>query len=173
MRILKKYLPLLVAGIAIISLAVSCRVQYSFTGTSIQSDVNSITINFFEYTAAKVNPNLSNDLTEAVRTQFRKMTRLEQVDMDGDLEISGTVTGYDVSASAVTANEVAAQNRLTITISIEFTNRKHSEDDFTKSFNGYADYDSMESLDAVESNLCQEIIDKLVDDIFNATVANW
>lgn len=173
MKALKKYLPLLVSVIAIVALAAACRVQYSFTGTSIQADVNSITINFFEYTAPKVNPNLSNDMTEAIRTQFRKMTRLEQVDMDGDLEISGTITGYDISASAVTAGEVAAQNRLTITINIEFTNRKHSEDDFTKSFSGYADYDSMQSLDAVESTLCQEIIDKLVDDVFNATVANW
>lgn len=146
---------------------------YSFTGTSIQPDVHSITIDFFEYTAQRVNPSLSNDLTEAIRTQFRKMTKLEQVDLDGDLEISGAITGYDVRASAVTADEVAAQNRLTITIKIEFTNRKYPEDDFEKSFSGYADYDSTQSIDAVESTLCAEIIEKLVDDIFNATVANW
>ena len=148
-------------------------VKYSFSGTSIQPDVQTITINFFEYTAQQVNPSLSNDLTEAIRTQFRKMTRLEQVDLDGDLEISGTITGYDVRASAVTANEVAAQNRLTITIKLEFTNRKYPEDDFEKTFSGYADYDSMQSLDAVQAGLCEEIIEKLVDDIFNATVANW
>ena len=55
--------------------------------------MKSITINFFEYTAQRVNPSLSNDLTEAIRTQFRKMTSLEQVDMDGDMEISGAITG--------------------------------------------------------------------------------
>ena len=112
-------------------------------------------------------------LTEAIRTQFRKMTSLEQVDLDGDMEISGAITGYEVRASAVTANEVAAQNRLTINIKLEFTNRKYPEDDFEKTFSGYADYDSMQSLDAVEASLCEEIIEKLVDDIFNATVANW
>lgn len=146
---------------------------YSFTGTSIQPDVKSITINHFEYTAATVNPSLSNDLTEALRTQFRKMTRLEQVDLDGDLEISGKITGYDISASAVTAGEVAAQTRLTVTISIEFTNRKYPEDDCEKSFSGYADFDSMQPLESVQDELCKQIIDKLVDDIFNATVANW
>lgn len=151
----------------------SCGI-YSFTGTSIRSDVKTVTINYFEYKALKVNPTLSNSLTESLKDKFRKMTRLEQVDMDGDLEITGSVTGYDVRAMAVTANEVAAQNRLTVTVRIDFANRKYPEDDFQgKSFSAYADYDSTQSLDAVESTLCDEIIEKLCEDIFNATVANW
>lgn len=151
----------------------SCGI-YSFSGTSIQPDVNSISINYFEYKAPKVNPSLSNDLTEAIRTQFRKMTKLEQVEMDGDLDISGEITGYDVKATAITADEVAAQNRLTVSVNVTFHNRKYPEDDFEKkSFSAYADYDSNNSLDSVESTLCIEIIDKIVEDIFNATVAQW
>lgn len=150
----------------------SCGI-YSFSGTSIQPDVQTVTIDYFGYSALKVNPNLSNDLTEAVKNQFRKMTRLEQVDTDGDIEILGEVTGYNVQASAVTADEVAAQNRLTVTVKITFTNKKYPEEDFEKNFSQYADYESTNSLDAVESTLCQEIVKKLVDDIFNATVANW
>ena len=151
----------------------SCGI-YSFTGTSIQADVKTITIDYFEYKALKVNPSLSNDMTEALKDKFRKMTRLEQVDMDGDLEITGSITGYDVRAMAVTANEVAAQNRLTVTVKIDFTNRKYPEDDFQgKSFSAYADYDSTQSLDAVEGTLCDEIIEKICEDVFNATVANW
>jgi len=147
---------------------------YSFSGTSIQPDVNTITINYFEYKALKVNPSLSNDLTEALRQRFRQMTRLEQVEMDGDLEISGEVTGYTVSASSVTADEVAAQNRLTVTVKVSFMNRKYPEDNFEgTSFSGYANYDSTSSLDAVESTLTAEIVDKIIEDIFNATVAQW
>lgn len=151
----------------------SCGI-YSFSGTSIQPDVHTITINYFEYRALQVNPTLSNDLTEALRQRFRQMTSLEQVDMDGDLEITGEVTGYTVSPSSVTADEVAAQNRLTVTVRVSFMNRKYPEDDFEGStFSGYADYDSTQSLDAVQSTLCTEIIEKLVEDIFNATVAQW
>lgn len=147
---------------------------YSFSGTSIQPDVKSITIDLFQYKAMKVNPSLSNDLTEAIRTQFRKMTNLEQIDMDGDLEIVGEITGYDVRAAAIAAGDVAAQSRLTVTVKVSFTNRKYPEDDFTnKSFSAYADFDASNSLDAVESSLVTEIIDKLVEDIFNATVAQW
>lgn len=151
----------------------SCGI-YSFTGTSIQPDIKTITINYFEYTAMKVNPSLSNQITEALQEKFLKLTRLEQVDMDGDLEIVGTVSGYDVKAASVTANEQAATSRLTVTVKVSFTNRKYPEDDFPdKSFSAYADFDSMQSLDAVEASLCEEIVEQLCDDIFNATVARW
>ena len=152
---------------------VSCGI-YSFSGTSIQPDEKTITINYFEYKALKVTPSLSNDLTEAMRNKFRRMTRLEQVDIDGDLEIVGEVVGYDVRAQGITANEVAAQNRLTVTIKIQFINRKNPESGFdSKSFSAYSDFDATQSLDAVESSLCAEIIEKLVEDVFNATVAQW
>lgn len=156
----------------LVVLVSSCGI-YSFTGTSIQPDVYSITINYFEYKALRVNPSLSNDLTEAMKDKFRKLTRLEQVDMDGDLELTGEITGYDVKPQAVTSDEVAAQNRLTVTVKVAFTNRKYPEDDFDKSFSAYADYDSMQSLDAVEAGLCEEIIEKIVEDVFNASVAQW
>ena len=74
---------------------------------------------------------------------------------------------------AVTANEVAAQNRLTVTVKISYTNRKYPEEDFEKSFSAFGDYDSTQSLDAVEASLCEEIVKQLCEDILNATVANW
>ena len=109
---------------------------YSFSGTSIQPDVRTITINYFEYTAEKVNPSVSNLLTEELRTQFRKMTRLEQVDLT-------------------------------------FTNRLYPEDNLEQNFSAYEDYDSMQPLDAVQETLCNQIVKKLIEDIFNATVAHW
>ena len=147
---------------------------YSFSGTSIRPDVHTITIEPVVNNAMKVNPSLANDLSEALKDKFKKLTSLEQVEMDGDLEIVGEITGYDVQASAVTADEVAAQNRLTVAVKVDFNNVKHPEESFSgKSFSAYADYDSTNSLDAVESTLCAEIIDKIIEDIFNATVAQW
>lgn len=178
-KLLSIFTPIrLTALVAVLSLAVlpfvvsSCGI-YSFTGTSIQPDVKTVTIEYFEYKALRVNPTLANDITEAMKEKFRRLTKLEQVDVDGDLQIVGEITGYDVKASAVTANEQAAQNRLTVNVKIYFTNTKYPEDDFEKSFSAYADFDSTQLLDAVESSLCEEIIEKLCEDIFNATVAQW
>lgn len=151
----------------------SCGI-YSFTGTSIQPDVKTVTINYFEYLAPKVNPSLSNQLTEALQEKFIRLTKLELVDIDGDLEIVGAVTGYDVKASSITANEQAAQNRLTVNVKISFVNRKYPEEGFDdKSFSAYQDFDATQSLDAVEATLCEDIVEQLCEDIFNATVAQW
>ena len=167
----KLFLNIVVAGI-FGSLLTSCGI-YSFSGTSIQPDVKTITIPFVEYTALRVNPSLSNDLTEALKEKYRKLTRLEEVDVDGDLELVCTVTGYDVKATAVTANEMASQNRLTVTVKVEFSNKKYPEDDVNNNYSAYEDFDATMSLDAVESGLCETIVEKLVEDIFNATVAQW
>lgn len=151
----------------------SCGI-YSFTGTSIQPDVKTVTINYFEYLAPKVNPSLSNQLTEALQEKFIRLTKLELVDIDGDIEIAGAVTGYDVKASAITANEQAAQSRLTVNVKISFVNRKYPEESFeSKSFSAYQDFDANQSLDAVEATLCEDIVELLCEDMFNATVAQW
>lgn len=165
---LNRILFLLLVGLC----ATSCGI-YSFSGTSIQEDVKTVTIPFFEYKALKVNPMLANQLTEAMREKFRKLTKLEDVEMDGDLQIVGTVTGYEVSAQGVTADEVAARNRLTVSVKVQFTNVKHPNDDFDKSFSAYSDFDATQLLDSVQDALCEEIVEKLVEDIFNATVAQW
>lgn len=167
-RILRT-LPLLLALV----LTVSGCWLYSFSGTSIQPDVKTICIEPVENKAMKVNPSLANNLFEAMCDKYKKLTKLEQVSDGGDLYVLATIESYQVSAAAVTADEVAALNRLTVTIKVKFVNEKHQEDNFEKSFAAYEDYNSENSLDAVEGTLCDTIIEKIVEDIFNATVANW
>ena len=146
---------------------------YKFNDTSIAPDVHTISVYNIENRAMKVNPTLSNTLTVALQDQYRKLTKLEMLEEGGDLEVSGFITSYDVTPTAVTSQEIAAQNRLTVTVKITFRNNKHEEENFEKSFAAYQDYDSNLSLDAVEAQLTDEIVEILVEDIFNATVANW
>ncbi len=151
----------------------SCGI-YSFTGTSISPDVKTISIATIENRAMKVNPALSNTITNALQDKFRRLTKLEMLSEGGDLEISGMITNYDVTPTAVTSNEVASQNRLTITVKITFVNNIDEKESFKdKSFAAFQDYDSNLTLDAVEASLCDDIVEILVEDIFNATVANW
>ena len=155
-----------------LALAASCGI-YSFSGTSIQPDVKTICIEPVVNKATKINPSLANQLTEELNDKYRKLTRLEQVTEDGDLNLLVTIESYDVRATAVTADEVAAMNRLTVTCKVVFTNVLHEEDNLEQSFAAYEDYDSNNPLDMVENQLCETIVKKIVDDIFNATVAQW
>ncbi len=158
--------------LAIITLVVSCGI-YSFSGTSIQPDVFSITVRNIENRAMQVNPTLANQFTIALQEKYRRLTKLQMLPEGGDLEVSGQITSYEVTPTAITADEVASMNRLTIAVKIKFVNVKHPEDNFEKSFSAYQDYDSNNSLDAVQARLCEQIVETLVEDIFNATVADW
>ena len=158
--------------VVLMSLLAACGI-YKFNDTSIAPDVYTISVYNIDHRAMKVNPTLSNTLTVALQDQYRKLTKLEMLEDGGDLEVSGYIASYDVTPTAVTSDEVAAQNRLTITVKITFKNNKHPEEDFEKSFAAFQDFDSTISLDAVEAQLVDEIVEILVEDIFNATVANW
>ena len=169
----RRYIYALLPVMFLLPLIAACGI-YSFTGTSISPDVKSVSIYTIENRAMKVNPALSNTITNALQDKFRRLTKLEMMPEGGDLEISGMITNYDVTPTAITSNEVASQNRLTITVKISYTNNKNEEDSFKdKSFAAFQDYDSNLSLDAVEASLCDDIVEILVEDIFNATVANW
>lgn len=162
----------LVLPVVLALLLAACGI-YKFNDTSIAPDVHTISVSNIENKAMKVNPTLSNTLTVALQDQYRKLTKLEMLEDGGDLEVSGYIASYDVTPTAVTSEEVAAQNRLTITVKITFKNNKHPEEDFDRSFAAFQDFDSTLSLDAVEAQLVDEIVEILVEDIFNATVANW
>lgn len=158
--------------LAFIPLISGC-VIYSFSGTSIAPDVQSITVMTIQNRAMRVNPSLSNLLTEELKEKYRRLTKLRLDPDNGDLIVEGDITSYETTALAVTSQEVASQNRLTVTVKIKYTNIKHPEESFEKSFAAFEDYASTMSLDAVESSLVDSIVEKIVDLIFNDTVANW
>lgn len=161
--------------IALIPVALCCTGcwWYSFSGTSIDPAAQTISVGFIENRAERVNPALSNVLTEGLKDKYTKLTRLSVQSEDGDYAVTGEITGYDIRAMAVTADEVASQNRLTITVKIQFVNNLNPKENFEKQFSGYEDYASTMSFDAAESTLVDAISEKILDEIFNATVANW
>ena len=148
---------------------------YSFSGTSLQPDIKTIMVSNLENKAMIINPTLASQLTEALQDKYRRLTKLEMVYDEADLEVSGYISSYEVTPTAVTADEVASRNRLTITVRIFYKNNKYPDEAFPsgRSFAAYQDYDSTNSLDSVQDALCQQIIETLVEDIFNATVAEW
>ena len=92
---------------------------------------------------------------------------------NGDLELEGEVTGYEFTPMAVKEDAYASQTRLTITIRVRYTNNTNPDEDFEQSFTAYREFDSNKMPQQVEGDLCAEIIEEVVDQIYNATVANW
>ena len=155
-------------------LVTACSISYKFNGASIDyTKVKTITISDFTNQASYVNPTLAPDFTESLKDIYIRQTRLEQVTSNGDLALEGEVTGYDFTPMAVKEDALASQTRLTITVRVRYMNNTNPDEDFEQSFSAYREFDSNLMVQQVESSLCAEIIEEIVDQVYNATVANW
>ncbi len=152
---------------------VSCTVKYSFTGASIDPQVKTFSVQDFPNIAPLVSPSLSPTFTTALMEKMQRSTSLTQVREDGDMSFEGEIVNYTSLPIAVTGDEYASQNRLTVTVKVKFTNRFQPKNNFDKQFSAYEDYDNTQLLQTVEPVLIPQIVDKLVTDIFNAAASNW
>lgn len=110
-----------------------------------------------------------NTLTDA----YGNKTKLQVIKRGGDLQLSGEITEYSQLNKSVSSDGYAAQTQLKVTVNVRFVNNSKHEEDFERQFSATAEYDSSQQLAAVQEQLVQEILDDIVDQIFNATVANW
>ena len=155
-------------------MATACSISYKFNGASIDyTKVKTIMISDFTNQASYVNPTLAPEFTEELKDIYIRQTRLEQVKSNGDLALEGEVTGYDFTPMAVKEDAIASQTRLTITVRVRYMNNTNPDEYFEQSFSAYREFDSNLMLQQVESSLCAEIIEEIVDQVYNATVANW
>ena len=151
---------------------------YTFTGTN--TTAQSITVlNFYNDTG--MGPaNLSQLFTEELREYYQRNTNLAILDTGGELLVEGSIVAYNTMPVAPVASgndqqsDVAGSTRLTIRVQVDFTNTLNEEEDFSRSFSFFDDFDSKTSnLTAEEDQLIDTIFDQIIFDIFNATVANW
>ena len=151
----------------------SCRLSISLTGGTVDPRAKTVAITTFQNNASLVNPTLSQSFTTALKDKIQGQTPLTIVSTNGDYELEGEITGYNVSPVAIQGNETAAMNRLTITVRVRFTNSFDDTQNFEQTFSRYADYSSTQNLSSVEAGLVSEINDALTDDIFNKAFVNW
>jgi len=150
-----------------------CKINYSFTGANLSPDIKTFTVYYFPNRARLVNPTLSQTFTERLKEKLERQTSLNELAENGDIEFEGQITGYEIRPMAIQKDDLAAQNRLTITVRLKYTNNKATEESFDRNFSGFEDFDSSLSISEVEDELTTLIVQKLNEDIFNATIANW
>jgi hypothetical protein len=151
----------------------SCSVKYSFSGASISPDVKTFSVSYITNQAQNKQATLSDVFTEGLKEKFRSNAGLSLVSKGGDLEFEGAIIDYSTAYQGITANQVAAQLRLTITVSVKFTNNIDPTKNFDKKYTWYQDFDAKLSLSSVETEYINQISKKIIDDIFMDAVANW
>lgn len=159
---------------ALLCALVSCRISYKFNGSSIDyTVVKTITIEEFPNRAPLVHASLSSDFTEKLKDEFSSKTALLAVEHDGDLQITGEIRGYNVVSSGVNSSGEAVDSRLQMSVYVRFVNKKNSSESFERTFSTYQTFSNEYTIDDVQGELNGLLIEDIVSQIFNATVANW
>ena len=169
----RRHIVALVGAMALFLVQSGCTVKYSFSGASIPLEAKTVSVPYFPNNAPMVAPTLSSTITEALQDKFARQTKLQLVDSGGDLAFEGEISNYTSTPAAITSAETAAMNRLTITVKVKFTNVYEPQNNYNKSFSAFAEYDANQLLQDIQDQLITEICEQLVQDIFNAAVANW
>jgi hypothetical protein len=163
-----KYLLILFAGILF-----SCKPHVSLSGATIPVEAKTVSVGFFANNTSLGSPNLSQKFTEKLRDVVSQQTNLTLLKQNGDLQFEGYLADYNVAPVAITANDQASQNRLTISVKVVYLNKFEAAKNFDQVFTRYAQYPSSEVLSSVEDQLVTEIYRQLTEDIFNRAFNNW
>lgn len=159
-------------SLSLLSLLTSGCGVYSLSGASIEG--KTINMHILENKAMNVVPALSATLTDKIRNRILAQTGLAAVNTDNaDYDIQGAITGYNVTITGLQGQTQASQNRLTISVEIDFQNRKDEKASFKQTFSRFADFAANQQLQAVEAGLIEEIANQLAEDIFNKAFVNW
>ena len=169
-RRLKQYGLMMVIFVASL-LMTSC---YTFNGASINyATTKTIQISEFPIRSNYVWGPMANIFNTALKDQYANHTKLTQVKRNGDLKVDGEITRYEQRNKSVSSEGYSAQTELSMTVNVRFTNNKNHEQDFERQFTSTASYETTQSLNAVQEELVNQMTKDIIDQIFNATVANW
>ena len=157
-----------------VAVMAACSVSYKFNGASIDyTKTKTIQINDFPIRSSYVWGPMGPLFNNALKDEFANHTRLVQVKRNGDLKIEGEIIQYTQRNKSVSSEGYSAQVELTMTVSVRFTNNVNHKEDFERQFSASQTYESTQNLNSVQEELVTQMTKDLVEQIFNATVANW
>jgi len=148
-------------------------VKYSLSGATIPPEAKTISVAFFANNTTLGAPSLSQRFTEKLRDMVSSQTNLALMSQNGDLQFEGFIADYNIAPVAVQSTDQASLNRLTISVSVKYSNRFDATKNFEQSFTRFADYSSQKSIESMEPELVQEIFRQITEDVFNRAFNNW
>ena len=146
---------------------------YTFSGASISPEIKNIKISYFINEAENFKANLDRDITQKLTDFIIEQTDLSVNNDNYEIEINGKIISYDITPISISSNDFANQNRLSISVNIDFKNYINEKENYNQKFTRYVDYKSDQNIEEIESELSDQIIEEICIDIFNKTFVNW
>lgn len=163
-----KYILILILAFSVNSCSV-----YNFTGTG-KIDAKTFQVNYFQNNAELIEPGIERTFTQKLQEIIQNQTNLNLTNTGGDLMYEGEIVEYRITPMTATADQKAAQNRLSISVNVRFTNKNKEADNFEKRFSFYFDYSGSDQL--IGSKLTEAIdtiFERITQDVFNESLAKW
>jgi len=152
----------------------SCKISYDFNGASIDYEkTKTIQIDNFPIRSAYVWAPMQSIFQNRLTDVFAQQTKLRQVKKNGDLVLSGEISGFDQYNKAISSDGYSSQVQLKMTVNVRYTNNAKHEEDFERQFSATTEYDASQQLINVQEELVTQMVKDITDQIFNATVVNW
>lgn len=158
--------------ILVIAVFASCKVSYRFNDGTVEG--KNAYIKQVNVMAALAPPSSGQVFTEKLQDVMQTQSGVALINSDSaDIIIDGKISYYEIRPEGVQANDVAAQNRLTIRVDINYLNTIKPEDNFTQSFTRFANYPSTTDISQVQDDLMDEIFEQIAQDVYNKAFSNW
>lgn len=153
------------------------KINYNLSGGNV-GDAKTFQVNYFQNYSSQsagstFEPGLDQDFTRALQDLITSQTSLDLVNKNGDLIYEGEIVEYRISPMTATANQTAAQNRLTMAVNVRFTNNTKEDADFEQRFSFFFDYPANSLLQSIKTQAHEEIFERINQDIFTASLADW
>lgn len=163
----------MLTGFAAALMLTACSVTYNFTGGTVDPDLNTISVEQLGNEAPIVVPYLALELTNQLQDRFLSQSRLSLTSGQADVIISGAVTNYRVDPVAISGDNRASQNRLTIGVRVKYENTVKPNESWEQNFSSFVDFDSDEDFISIEREKIEEVIEQLTQDVFNKSLGKW
>lgn len=146
---------------------------YSFTGATIPSHLETIAIPLVEDRSVGGPAGLNQQLTDLLIDRFVGRTRLTLVSEEeqADAVLYVEIMRYDNDPAGVTGGEVAALNRVSVSIQVRYVDRVQDEERLARSFSQNETYDAIQ-ID-LELPTAEIVLINLADDVFTAATSDW
>ena len=162
-----------ILSIFILAISINGCGPYNFTGTG-KIDAKTFQVNYFQNNAELIEPGIERRFTIKLQEILQNQTNLNLTNSNGDLLYEGEIVEYRITPMQATANQTAAQSRLTISLMVRFSNKNKEADNFEKRFSFYRDYEgSTLPAGSVLNGYIDEIFERITQDIFNESLAKW
>lgn len=170
-RLVGRILPIALCALLVAGLA-GCGF-YSLTGATIPAHITTIAVPLAEDRSVGAPPGLDQRLTDLLIDRFAGRTRLALVanENDADVVLYAQISRYGSQPVAVTGGEVAALNRITISVDIRYVDRVEDRERLARTFAQNESYSATDL--AQEAPTAERVLALIADDVFTAATSDW